>query len=236
MIRPKPERRASVAPPNRLETRKLGLIGDVHTEHGMLLRAIDHLRSLHCDLLVCTGDIPDGAGTAADVDRCCKLLHAQKVLTILGNHDRWLLDDEMRDLPGATAREEVTASAFEYLTELPISVELSSPLGLALLCHGLADNDMAQVQHHERGRELERNETLQALLTEKRYRFILNGHTHRAGIIEVGPIVLINAGTLRRDRQPCCSTLDFERGEVTCYDIVLNAPAVARATLPITRA
>src|SRR5688500_9903970 len=99
----------------RLEARRIGLIGDVHTEYARLRAAVAHLRSQEIDLLLCTGDLPDGASTPADVDRCCALLRDEGVLTVCGNHDRWLQDNEMRDLPGATTSYELSPSTLEYL-------------------------------------------------------------------------------------------------------------------------
>jgi len=218
----------SAQPSPRREARRIGLIGDVHTEYARLRTAIAHLRSQGVDLLLCTGDVPDGAGTPADVDRCCALLRDEGVLTVCGNHDRWLQDNEMRDLEGATASYELAPRTVEYLASLPLTIEIHTPLGLALLCHGLGDNDMAQVQAHERGKELDDNADLQALKSSA-YRVVMNGHTHKAGVIDIEPLTLINAGTLRRDRNPCCSTIDCEEAEVTFFDITSAGPMTERS-------
>jgi predicted phosphodiesterase len=207
----------------------------VHTEYARLRTAVAHLRSLEVDLMVCTGDVPDGASTPADVDRCCALLRDEGVLTVCGNHDRWLQDGEMRDLSGATTLDELSTTTRDYLASLPTTYEIATPLGLVLLCHGLGDNDMAQVQAHERGKELGDNEALQLLLKSARYRAVINGHTHKAGVIEIDGLSLINAGTLRRDRSPCCSVADFERGDVVFYDITDAGPITAKARHPLSR-
>lgn len=235
MSSPKSQRRPSTAPPQRKEASRIGLIGDVHTEHARLRTAVAHLRAQEVDLIVCTGDVPDGASTPADVDRCCALLRDEGVLTVCGNHDRWLQDGEMRDLAGATPLEELTAKTHDYLASLPTTIELATPMGLVLLCHGLGENDMAQVQAHERGKELDDNEALQLLLKSARYRAVLNGHTHKAGVIELEGVSLINAGTLRRDRTPCCSVADFEHGEVVFFDITDAGPITERARYKLTR-
>lgn len=229
MSSPQPHRRPSAAPPQRLEARRIGLIGDVHTEYARLRTAIAHLRAQEVDVLLCTGDVPDGASTPADVDRCCALLRDEGVLTVLGNHDRWLQDGEMRHLTGATVLDELSPRTLEYLATLPATIEISTPAGLALLCHGLGDNDMAQVQAHERGKELEDNEALQRLLKARHHRYVLNGHTHKAGVIELDGLTLINAGTLRRDRNPCCSVVDFARAEVVFFDITDAGPLPERS-------
>lgn len=235
MTGPKSQRRPSTAPPQRREASRIGLIGDVHTEYARLRTAVAHLRSHEVDLIVCTGDVPDGASTPADVDRCCALLRDEGVLTVCGNHDRWLQDGEMRDLSGATTHDELSAKTLQYLATLPTTFDIATPFGLVMLCHGLGDNDMAQVQAHERGKELDDNEALQLLLNAARYRAVINGHTHKAGVIELEGLTLINAGTLRRDRSPCCSVADFGAGEVVFYDITDAGPATERARFKLSR-
>jgi putative phosphoesterase len=231
----KVQRRPSTAPPQRREASRIGLIGDVHTEYARLRAAVAHLRSLEVDLMICTGDVPDGPSTPADVDRCCALLRDEGVLTVCGNHDRWLQDGEMRELSGATTLDELSPKTRDYLASLPMTFEIATPFGLVLLCHGLGDNDMAQVQAHERGKELDDNEALQLLLKRARYRVVINGHTHKAGVIDIEGLTLINAGTLRRDRNPCCSVADFEHGEVVFYDITDAGPITERARHELIR-
>ncbi len=231
----KSQRRPSTGPAQRREASRIGLIGDVHTEYARLRTAVAHLRSEEVDLMVCTGDVPDGASTPADVDRCCALLRDEGVLTVCGNHDRWLQDSEMRDLSGATPLDELSPKTRDYLASLPTTIEITTPLGLVLLCHGLGDNDMAQVHAHERGKELDDNEALQVLLKRARYRALINGHTHKAGVIDIEGLALINAGTLRRDRSPCCSVADFERNEIVFYDITDAGPITERARHKLVR-
>jgi putative phosphoesterase len=235
MTSPKSQRRPSTAPPPHAEARRIGLIGDVHTEYARLRAAIAHLRSQEVELMVCTGDVPDGASSPADVDRCCSTLRDEGVLTVCGNHDRWLQDGEMRELKGATPLEELSPKTLDYLATLPSTIEITTPGGIVLLCHGLGDNDMAQVQAHERGKELDDNEALQALLKANKYRVIINGHTHKAGVIEIDGLTLINAGTLRRDRNPCCSVLDVEHGEVVFFDLSDAGPVTERSRQPLSR-
>ncbi len=78
---------------------KLGLIGDVHGEAELLERALEALRSNGVSVIACIGDVVDGG---ASVGRCCDLLEEHGVVTVAGNHDRWLLAEVARDLPEAT--------------------------------------------------------------------------------------------------------------------------------------
>lgn len=199
--------------------RRVGVIGDVHTEIDTLERVVTHLRGLDLDALLCTGDIPDGPCHGDAVDRCCALLKAAGVVTICGNHDRWLEEGRARDEPNATLREEVGPSAWAFLQALPAMVELDTPTGRALLCHGLGPDDMAAVHPHDRGRGLEENERLQELLRDGRYAYVINGHTHRRMVRAVGSLTIVNAGTLLSEHGAGFVTIDFESQSVRLYDV-----------------
>lgn len=201
---------------------RVGLIGDVHTERVRLEGALRHLRALSPDRLLCTGDLPDGPLDAHEVDACCELLRAAKVLTICGNHDRWVQDGEMRDLPGATEREELAAATLAFLAALPATLELATPAGAALLCHGMGADDMAGVQPYDHGLALSENDALQTLLREKHFRYVLAGHTHRPMVRTISGVTLVNAGTLLTGQTPCCAFIDFERRHLVYFDVAEN--------------
>ncbi|WP_321492753.1 metallophosphoesterase [uncultured Desulfobacter sp.] len=120
---------------------RIGLLGDVHCQCQLLDVIVSFLNSRHL-LILCTGDIVDGAG---DPNKCIELLQSNNILTVLGNHDRWLLDNEMRSLPDTTDFTELTTNSVEFLNSLPITLEFSTPSGIALLCHGLGENNMAKL-------------------------------------------------------------------------------------------
>jgi predicted phosphodiesterase len=203
----------------RSAVRTLGVIGDVHAERVRLAAVLDHFSTLGLDRIVCTGDLPDGPGSAADVDACCALLQQADVLTIAGNHDRWLLDGEMRDLPGATSIDDLAQASLAFLRALPHTAELTVPDGIALLCHGLDQDDMAEVLPFDHGRALADNAPLQALLRGRRYRYLINGHTHRAMVRAIDGLTIINPGTLLRDHGSCCAVLDFSERTVRFFSV-----------------
>lgn len=198
---------------------RVGLIGDVHTELARLEHVLERLSRMKLDRILCTGDVADGPNDARALEACCALLAEYGVLTIGGNHDRWLQDGEMRDLAGATDGEDVAPRALEFLSALPATRELDTPLGKALLCHGMGDDDMAAVQPFDHGHALESNEALQAILRERRYAYVISGHTHRAMVRELGSLTVINAGTLLRGQSPCWSVVDFAKRHIQFYEI-----------------
>lgn len=191
--------------------RRVGLIGDLHAEDETLEFVLTQLRQLGAETLLQVGDIADGPG---DLSRTVALLLEHQVLAVRGNHDRWLLGNQMRDLPGATPLGDVPPDVAAYLGALPVTREFRSPRGHVLLCHGLGTNDMAGVKPDHEGYDISSNTDLQRLISERRYRFVLNGHTHRAMLRTFGPLSIVNAGTLLRDYERSFTFVDFERGEL----------------------
>src|SRR5512133_808245 len=193
---------------------RIGMIGDIHADDDYLGRAIAFFEARRVDLITSTGDIADGVGS---VDTCCDLLESKHVAVVQGNHDRWLLAGQARGLPDATAPTSITAKSRDFLKCLPVTLELLTIRGMALLCHGLGANDMSKVSHDDYGYALQSNFDLQRLLSARSYRWILNGHSHRAMVRHFERVTIINAGTLLRDQSPCVVELDFESYVVSVF-------------------
>jgi predicted phosphodiesterase len=192
--------------------RRVGLIGDVHGEASALEAALDELERDGVDALLCVGDIVDGV---VDVDRCCRLLEARGVLGVAGNHERWLLEGTLRDLPDATPRNALSPQSLEFLRSLPKVREIETASGKLLLCHGLGHDDMNGLKPDDFGYQLEMNKALTRLLAARRYRWVLAGHTHQRMVREIDGIGFVNAGTLHRDFSPCFCRIDFAEQRVS---------------------
>ena len=200
---------------------RLGVIGDVHCNDSYLKKSIDHIHGLGIGKICCTGDVVDGTG---DIHKCIEYLRESKVDAVLGNRDDWLLHDEARDLHSATKRAELLDDEIKYIESLPISRDIITPFGTALLCHGVAENYMRKINPDDYGYAIKANEDLQKLIRERKYRFLLNGHSHRKMIRDFLGLLVINAGSLN---DPGFLTLDFEnriasfwlidtRGQIIC--------------------
>jgi predicted phosphodiesterase len=194
--------------------RRIGLIGDLHAEHEALAFVLAELRQLGAETLLQVGDIADGPG---DLTRTVELLREHQVLAVRGNHDRWLLGNQLRELPYAMQLSDTVPTVIDYLNALPVTREFRSPRGHVLLCHGLGTSDMVGVKPDHEGYDISSNTELQRLITERRYRFVLNGHTHRSMLRTFGPLSIVNAGTLLRDDERCFTYVDFERGELVRF-------------------
>jgi predicted phosphodiesterase len=194
---------------------RLGIIGDLHGEHERLEIALDWFATQQIDMVVCTGDIADGRGC---INRSCELLREAKVLTVAGNHDRWLLTDKVRHVSDAHRKEELSDQNLEYLAALPRQRRLETSGGPLLLCHGVADNDLAKVWPGRKPEEVERSTELDVVLDTGHYRFLINGHMHFRVLIDFTGLTLLNAGTLRGGHAGV-SLVDFEADSISAYKV-----------------
>ena len=195
---------------------RIGVIGDVHCEDEVLSRLLDHFARQNLDAVLCVGDIADGAG---DINRTCRLLEQHNVLTVLGNHDRWLLAGELRDDPDATPPRVVSATTRAFLEKLPPTLSFDTRAGKLLLCHGIDHDDMIAVKRDHLRYDLEHNSQLQRLLKQNRYRYMISGHTHQTMVRRLKELTVINPGTLHRGYPQSAGLVDFELRELEFYDL-----------------
>lgn len=195
--------------------RQIGIIGDIHAQADHLETALLFFESEGVHQLLCVGDVVDGPG---DAGRCCQLLREHQVPTVRGNHDRWFLEDTMRDLPDITPREQLSESSLQWLQALPLTLRFETIAGPLLLCHGVGENDMKRLAPDDSSYDLECNVELQALLRDNGFRFMVGGHTHRRMVRRIGKLTAINAGTLLLSQHPRIATVDFEHGFVQFHD------------------
>lgn len=212
---------------------RIGVIGDVHTETESLEAALGWLRAAEVDLILCVGDVADGAGDGDEVLRCCELLSADDVHTVCGNHDRWLCASEMRDLHDATDPDDVEPEAMAFLEALPPTLSFETPRGSLLLCHATGSNDMRGVKPFDRGPELAANLELQRILADGTHRLLVAGHTHMRMVREVQGLTLINAGTLHPRSTPCFCVIDLDAGQVDFQGFDGDGAIVPLESLPL---
>jgi putative phosphoesterase len=192
---------------NTGKLRRVGILGDIHCEDDRLETALRFFETGSLDLICSVGDIVDGPG---DPNRTIELLIEHNVTCVRGNHERWLLKGEMRDLPDANTYFDFKISSWEFVKELPLWRKFETLAGAMLLCHGLGEYDMAGVWPWDNKLTLLSNHALLELVYSEEYDFIVNGHTHRRLVQKFDDLTLINAGTLFRKHDPCCLIVDFE--------------------------
>jgi predicted phosphodiesterase len=195
---------------------RLGAIGDIHGQSFLLETALNFLTT-KVDQILAVGDIVDGDG---NVDHCCDLLQSYQVITIMGNHERWFLNQELRHLKNATQLSDLQTHCYEYLANLPPILEIETPHGLLLLCHGVGTDDMNKLNPDDEGYALESNFTLQELINSGKYQLMINGHTHLRMVRKFHHLTVINAGSLKGkyEEKPCFLIIDFLKKIVEFYE------------------
>jgi putative phosphoesterase len=188
---------------------RFGILGDIHAEDEVLAAALEFLAREALDAILAVGDIVDGAGSA---DACCRLLVQHEVLVVRGNHDRWFLEGKLRELPDSTQPSAVDALTRAFLTSLPPTRLVETARGALLLCHGTGEDDMHAVRPDDFGYAIETNEALQDLLSEARVSMLVCGHSHRRMVRRIGPLTIVNAGTLHRGQDPTFGIVDLGAG------------------------
>ena len=196
---------------------KIGIIGDVHSEHRRLRQALDWLERQAVDAVICTGDIADGRGC---IEECWRALAHAQVHTVAGNHDRWMLTDQQRHVRNAHLRTRVSEQGLAFLKSLPKVIRLNTACGELRLCHGVGDDDMAKVWPGTETTAIRRSEVLDAWLAESESPgFVINGHMHFRTLIDFERCFLINAGTLKGERAGI-TLLDMRTRQVAGFNLL----------------
>jgi predicted phosphodiesterase len=217
---------------------RIGVIGDVHAEDRLLAAVLHFLNGQRPDALLCTGDIVSGPG---DPVACWKLLRDNQVHVVRGNHDRWHTERGNQE-PVSALAEALRAVAplvhepamFDrWLASLRRTILLETVAGPLLLCHGLGENDMARLMPDETGYALENNLPLWKLLAEHPNGLVVCGHSHHRLVRRFEDTVIVNAGCLLRQHQPCCLLLDLGERVAKFYDLGEDGTIVPAEVVPL---
>lgn len=209
--------------------RRVGVIGDVHAEAEVLEAVIQFLNNQGAETLLCMGDLTDGFG---NLERCFELLEQNHVQTVLGNHDRWCIEGELRNLPECQNFEDLSPYAQQFLKQLPITRAFETPRGRVLMCHGIGQNDMGKIPPGDRPVPFSARVELQQATHNGYYAYLINGHSHCRMLRTVGEVTIINAGTIKREHQPGFLMMDFETGLGQAYDLDVSPHTLSSTTRP----
>ena len=207
--------------------RRMGVLGDIHGEDVALQHALSFFDEQGIETIVSVGDIVDGPG---DVDTCCDRLRERGVWTVRGNHERWFLAGEMMELEHKT--QELRAENRDFLQGLPSTRTFQTPQGTLLLCHGVANDDMAVLTPETQGYGLQSILPLRDVMLDPDVVFMVGGHTHRKMVRQFVGLIMINAGTLYREHDPCFLLLDFDASLATYYEPSEGCPIIEEIIIP----
>ena len=200
---------------------RVGVVGDVHCESETLRRVLDGLDTLRVDAVLCVGDLIDGPG---DADETLSILQSCGVECVAGNHERWFLAGERRELENATER--VSPASEAFLRSLPKFRTYRTAAGKAMLCHGIGEDDEAWLLPETRGYALQDIPTLRELMLDESLQYVIGGHTHQRMVRVFPGLTVVNVGTIHRKDEQTYTVIDFDARNVEVYSAA--APDVGR--------
>ncbi len=191
---------------------RVGVIGDVHCESETLSRVLDALETMNVDAVLCVGDLVDGPG---DADAALAILRDRGVECVAGNHERWYLDGERRDVADATGP--ITEASKAFLRTLPRLRRYDTAVGTMMLCHGVGEDDEAWLRPDTRGYALQDIPTLRELMLDDGVQYMIGGHTHERMVRVFPGLTVVNAGTIHRKDEQTFTVVDFDAKKVSVY-------------------
>lgn len=213
---------------------RFGVISDVHGNWEALQVALARLDGEKVDEIVCLGDV---VGYGADPLRCVQEIVDRKIVTIRGNHERYVvgeIDDELKDS---------TAQAIEYTRGQLKNEQYQVIEGWK---NRLLHRDLFLMTHGSPRHKDEYVLTIDAVVGSLRAlqqefpacRVALHGHTHLTSLFAPGQVVrpihktaempldfsrvyLLNPGSVGQPRDHCPLTsfmiLDMDKPSATYY-------------------
>lgn len=195
-------------------TYKIAILSDIHSDLDALEDALALVKVLRCDEILCAGDLVD-YGNAPD--GVIELLVQHDIMSVMGNHDRWVVEASRRGMAGYETFGGGTVAdkaSYEYLDDLPPLRRLTRDGARIVVCHGVLSDDMAELRADEVDAAWCRS-----LLERADCDVLVVGHTHRPALLEVGAQgLIVNPGALLRS--PVSNTWVGAPGTFGVLDVV----------------
>ncbi|MGA7741348.1 MAG: metallophosphoesterase [Polyangia bacterium] len=185
--------------------RLVGILTDVHGDILALDAALPRLRAMGCDVILCGGDLIDMEPFGEEV---CQRLKAEKnIICILGNHERWALENRRRQKDVRSFFEpcnisvhfgggaELSRDSLAWLATLPTHWEAELEGVKLSMWHARPGSDMEGITKEATGPGLRRH-----LLEQAHAQILIVGHSHVEFELAVDepPGKILNSGS-------CCS-------------------------------
>lgn len=219
---------------------RYGIISDIHGNLEALQTALDHIKTLGVDEIVCLGDV---VGYGPNPNECVDLIRTHCKNVVKGNHDAAAVDLSETVYMNKLAREaamwtngRLDSGAKEYLTNLPMQLDIPN----AILVHA---SPFEPREWHYIMTNLDADLAFHHFDTP----VCFIGHTHRATIFTshgnnhgINEKRIINVGSIGqpRDKDPKLSfglfdtdTLEYENIRLP-YEVDKTADKMYVAGLP----
>jgi predicted phosphodiesterase len=118
---------------------RFAAIADIHGNSDALTAVLDDIRSQNIASIVNLGDHFSGPLAARET---AKILLASDMISIRGNHDRWLVEKQFAEMGPSdqSAHAQLADEHMRWLRDLPATLALGDDI---FLCHGTPSSDTA---------------------------------------------------------------------------------------------
>ena len=175
---------------------RIAVISDIHGNLRALEAVLADIRTRRVDAIVNLGDCVAGPLWPRETH---VLLTSLGLPTVRGNHDRWLVDRSLQDLPPADRFAHAALGARERsaLHALPATLELDGDI---LAVHGTPTDDSQYLTEERSGVRLvpaSRGILAERLGPASKRQVVLCGHSHRQSVTQFpGGCLIVNPGTV----------------------------------------
>lgn len=163
---------------------RIGLVSDVHAATAPLSEALAIFEREGVSQILCPGDI---AGYGEEVDECVQLLQQSGAQVVVGNHDRWCVEE-------GTGNSETLG----YLDGLPRAINLNIADRQLYLVHASppeSDMDGIKLLDEQGALIPEALELWRNRLQGFGHDVLVVGHTHQVFAEQLGETLVVNPGS-----------------------------------------
>ena len=216
-----------------------GIMTDIHNNAAALRAVLDRLQQMHCDRIICCGDII-GIGPCPE-ETVREMIHIPGLISVRGNHEKYLLEGMPADYPNEEnmsygemehhkwEHRLLSAESVAFLQSLPYRIDFACEGFTVSVMHSCMDRE-----GHFAGSVRDPDSAeLMTMFAGADSDIILYGHDHTRNICK-GDKIYINVGSLgcpSRDRNIArAGVLKIEEGSVTIepVDVSYDADDVVR--------
>lgn len=202
---------------------RVGIIADVHGNFPALQAVWARIKKY--SFIINAGDL---TGYYVDGNKVIDFIKQKKVPTVLGNHDRYILE---RKLPGNLGKalekpfrytlKNITRDNLYYIKNLPKELTFEIDRLKIGLFHGSPDNP---------DRRIYPDSSLK-LLKDSKFDVIILGHTHWPMVRKIGKTMVVNPGSVGQprdyDTRASYAVLDTRKKTFKIYRISYDVEKVA---------
>lgn len=193
----------------------LGLISDVHADLQSLKRALDILQGQGVEHIICAGDLVDKGNEG---DAVVGLIRERNIPSVMGNHDYMVYRNQQWIIrhAGVDNSALVSQTTMDYLDTLPETLTFSFKGKWLLLAHGSPWSNMEYIYSYSR------REVFEQICRLYKTDVVILGHTHEPMQVEIGPLMVINPGSICRtyaDGSGTCATLSLPDFNFRVFDL-----------------